>query len=518
MEQFKILSLNYFEVTKQPELFTRPYQLTMDASVPELVNRRMYGSGGLITPDVISDISGDILNPSAVGTVSAIDAKWMQQPRYGFILKVVSSNDYGVVYNYIHGYTNYDGISSNDGINAYADYDMVHYVTSVIETTPIPCVDSYGQTYEAEQLYRIYDVINDNSSEGIGLIRPTDIIDRIASNNLASTVESNFHDYNGMLPDGYDDRQDFGMYSNYDVNGYPINIPKHDVTHMSNRISKFTEYAMISDGQNNNPNLYLTNVLNKGIKDTIANRWEHNVGSQKTEYGFETNYNSNYLEETELRKNAFLSYLSSTIIQDVAPRGVFTFNDLLKVDVQGANDFSMGYVIPDDVTHVLKQAPHIGGGEFWDGTGPTTLTAWSILQTVLSIVSRGFGVMVIELTPNMIISGPDYNVGIINSWSYMNVIEQSKFVMMDMIKERIYHDVYMRHSKNGRIRLSAKIFININGDSKIYLEYGDAYGTWYTLPTVANAHVVPIVGKNENVIAETTNMFSNFISTLTKGK
>lgn len=483
-ENFFIESLTYVPLNKQSPLYARPHTLTPDGRVTNLLAERIDEAGsGILTTGLINDISSSILRPSTVAYETMINQGWMMEDRFVFILKVVSHGLGGEVNTYIQGFTNCAEINIA-GEHATVAHDLVHHISSVIETT-VAAIPTPMGLQRVEKLSKVYDVITDNTVEGIRTQRPVDIIDNIKAQAIANSVSA----YGSYVEDPYFQTQ---------------------VINATNRVNKFSEAPKTSRMDNNISALYLANVINEGVKDYKSKDYTYD-----STMDFENTYNDYSSTETILGKNRFLKFLSTVGGYSTA-RGTFTFNDLLHVDAHGANNFTVGNVMPDTMYQQFQQTPHDGGGEYWHQQDPTTIAAYSMIQSAISLTAKyGFSVAVIHVdnvyTPMIdnfaVTIGPD-------SYSYLSVGPNDKQILLESLRTRFFHEVFLVESAGGSIPVKADIYVDLIGDSKIYIEYGGGYGTWYTLPTVANNYAVPTISKDIEHLTETTNMFNNFISTV----
>lgn len=486
-EQHSIQDLWYIPLTKQPPLFMRPYNLVTSGNTAGVIGERMVNnsttqrganSGGILTPSLVSDITSQILKPSTMAYDSVIDTMWMNQSRYIFILKVASFGLGGQTNTYIQGYTDYDGISDRGMGQAYADPNMNHSISSVIETAVVELHTPMGID-RSEKLSRVYDVLkHNNTSRGIDMLRPTDVIDGVNINLMKGYVED----------------------------AYGNNTMGSIVTSAGSKLGQFSDRVETSKIDNNIGSLWFTNTINEGIKQRSIDS-----ASFDSEMSFDNGYSDYAESEALITKNRFLAMLAH-VSGDMNFKGNFSYNDLLKIDQVGANNFTLGNVKSENVMLALNNTPMLGGGEYWNGQDQATITAHSLLQSGMSIAAKfGFSFVQFEMNSKNTIFFDHTCVAIVDQSPYINVDMAGYQYLLEGMRERFFREVFAPETHNGTFPIKATLYIDILGDSKIYLEYGFDNGTWYTLPTVAKSHIVPVISTDPMSYQQTVGTFGSFL-------
>lgn len=482
-ESFHIERLMYVPLNKQQPLYLRPHTVVTTGTAANVIANRLEESGaGMLSTSLINDISREIIRPSTVAYDTIINQGWMSEDRFVFILKVRHCGLGGDTITYFQGFTNCADINIQ-GDHATAAHDLVHHISSAIETTEVVLNTPMGPN-RIEKLSRIYDVITDETKSGIYLQRPSDIINNIKSLEIAKRVN---------IGGGYFGDDDF----------------TRSVINGSNKIHQFTPRAETSKVDNNVASMYLTSVINDGLKDRKVKDYTHD-----SSFDFDPTHEDHSTVETILGKNRFLSYLSA-ITGYRTVRGNFTFNDLLNVDAYGANNFEVGNVMPETFQDAFSQTPHDGGGEYWNQQDVTTPVAYSIIQSSISLVAKyGFSMAVIHVDNRYTPMVDTCNVIISNSFSYLNVGPRDNQILLEMLRTKFFHEVFLVETGGGAMPIKADIYIDLIGDSKVYIEFGYEQGTWYTLPTVANSYAVPTISKSLEQYNGVTELFGSFIDTV----
>lgn len=510
-ETFYIDKLIFTPMTKQPALYSRPYTLHTDASIPNILMDRIDASGGgELGGSMVNDIAANIIRPSTVAYDTVANTAWMNTPRYNFMMRVVSMSPItGNECSYIQGYTDFDGVNIGYANHATAAPEMKMFVTNVIETVVTETATPLG-IKRVEKLRRVYDVVKDETIEGVCLLRPDDIIDRINAIDAHQKTSGPDSMWNDILNNdgGYVDIYGETM-TPPDMN---FNSPSIIMAGGVNR--RFTEHADVVNVDYNLSTSYFADTITQGIKQRVGDKYMRD----DFDIQFDTTTSTHIMKERELSRNRFLSYISGKI-GDIAVKGVFTYGDLYDMDPRGADNFYLTQYQSDNMHSIYSNTPGGDSVDEWYHQDPATVTAHSMLQSAISIASgKGFTYLLAEFSnQHSPIIGD--NVMILDAHSYMSesLEGRSMALLLNMVKTSLQNDMFIVESRGGALMLSGKIYIDMMGDSKIYLEYNGMPGVWKSLPTTANRHVMPTVGTDTGLVDTTAGTFGVLIDEISRG-
>ena len=471
--KFLIESLYYVTAEEYKPVYLRPYVISPKYEAVENIKEKLYETKmGKLTPSMVAQNVNNIVQPSAVGFMSPVDNDWVSQKRFIFILKV-RYYDHGMTEKclYISGFTNYDGITP-DGSSI--DFDLVHNINSVIETTRFTFNTPNGVVTQ-EKIAAIYNVIKNSYASGANLFtqRPKDVIDNI-----------NAYIYNKEL------------------------FPDLQYYNMSNTLTPYNTTAICSTMQNNVPAEYITNLINMGISAKL--------NEKILTSSYEINTNDPIINiEPSLGTNEFVRYISrlqgfKTTVNH------FHFKDLIAIDNTIVNRFVLVNVDRsfNMVNSLLSNVPR--DGEYWQGQDPVTIKAYSIIEACVSLaVSTGFTKIFFNCN-NMTNPYTNEITSIVTYYkSFLQVEETDMIALVELFKNKVINEVFIPESNNNTVQLNFDMYVDVFGTSRIFLSYAGFPGTWYTIPTFANSVFSPVVVLDNNTLENTIVQTSNLIETIT---
>lgn len=482
---FSIKKLWYIPMSTQQSLYYRPYEISGSQNVVnELGERLQQSSAGVLQNTMISDIAANIIRPSGVAFSTGFTDSWMNDGHYVFILMVSHIGINGVeIETYIQGYTDHMGISTLYGNeNAKANPQMLHKVSNIIEMSVNRVSNGFGGMMENRTLLRCYDVLSDNTADGIVTQRPDDIISGIKTQGIADKIANGSSFILG-------DDSDFNILS------------------ASNRLNEFSNRADTSKMSNNIGVELLTNVINQGVNENQQSRFMTNDTPN-----FEGSHFNDKQTEATLGDNRFLRTISSKAGFSRA-RDQFSFQDLLNIDSYGADNFQVIDINNNPYSFNAQTETY---GANWNGQDPSTPVAWSIMQGAMSNCAKyGFSAMQVRMdNRHNPILGNNIVLGNYNNMLGLNYMGEE--VLLNSFKQKMFQDVFMVESYGGAYPLSADVYVDFFGDTKVKLQFADEFEKWYIMPSVLNRHVVPVVSLNHDILSHNQRIFSNMIDVVTE--
>lgn len=466
---FTIEDLIYIPMGNYVPMFNRPYIVNATGSAVDTISERMRNCmSGKVTPNIVSGIASDIIQPSAIGYGTIINNDWVSNKKYIFLLKIKSIDATGVEINsYIQGYTDYDGITNSGHI----DTNLNHYINIVIETS-IMTVNTPLGVIRKEKLYKIYNVFFNGGYEEVYTQRPSDVLENINISNL-----SNF-----------------------------IRDPGMNIKYMGNYINSIDTKAISSSVNNNITTEYLSNIINAGIlsqkdKDVFINSYE--ITGE--------NSPSVIAPEPNIYDNRFLKFISR-MAGFKTVREVFKFQVLMNIDPTIYNRFKVINITKNYIDPTISNTPEVG--DYWNGQDPVTIKAYSLIENSVSMVTKyGFNKMFF-IASNM--SNPIGNVDVVitNFNSFINLDEQEFNYLLELFKEKFVTEIFLNETNAGIIPMHMECYIDLLGTSKINLSFAGYPQNWYTIPTFANSIFSPVVTIDKNSMDYTSQQLANVIDSL----
>lgn len=473
-ENFIIEDLTYIPLGQHNPMFVRPYTITASASAVQTIADRYHDNRtGKITGNMIHDVAGEMIQPSANGIETVVNRDWVSTQRYIFIMKVSWVDTYGQQMKcYIQGFTEYDGISNSGNI----DNNMQHYVNSVIETFCLEIPTPHG-IMRREKLMKFYNVISNRTPFNDSYMftqRPIDLIENIDLISMKSLMDNGGNNY-----------------SAYNMNNY-----------MSGMESK----VVGSQVDNAVPTTYLAKILNTGV---LSNK-SRDIFTSSYSIGDSSGLEGK-IPEPSVNDNRFMKYLS-TIIGTRTVQNTFTFNALFSIDNTIYNRFKVIQLNKNYVDVSMSQTPDIG--EYWHGQDPVTLKAYSLLESAVAMVTKyGFSKMIFTATNTDNPMGL-CNMYIMNFFTFLGIEEHDQITLLEMFKAAFEVDVFMSETVSSKIPLHAEFYVDLMGTSKVFLQYAGYPGNWYTAPTGANSFFNPVVTYDQNALDYSTQSVMSVIDTV----
>lgn len=469
-DNFIIESLYYFPLGAALPVYTRPFVVSATGrGVETIVDRVSRAKSGVVGSDIVSGVMGEILQPSAVGEMCAVDNTWVGTRRYAFMMKVRAIDAVGSEINsYIQGHTNYDGINEHTGS---IDTQLVHHINNIIETTSMTLNTPMG-LYRKEKLSAVYNVFSSCSYEYYTQ-RPTDVIE-----NISLTEATNF------LNDNNSD-----MFSSFNV---------------GNTVNAFNKNVISSSVGNNVGTDFLCRVINGGVqkqkeRSIFLNSYEVN----------DTGNSSVHLLEPSINDNRFVKYLSRlggylTVMDN------FTFSQLMSIDPTVYDRFLLLNPTKTFINPIVANTPETG--DYWHGQDPVTLKAYSLIESSVSLAMKyGFQKLTFEAS-NMLDPTCTPTVWITGFDSMIQLDDADMGYLLEIFKSKFITDIFVSESNAGTLPLTVKMFVDLLGTSKIYLEYAGFHGNWYTIPTSANSLFSPVTTTSAQTLDVVTDQFGKMIN------
>ena len=475
-ENFYIEKLIYLPMGTQHPMYNRPYVVNATQQAVETIADRMYETkSGKVTPSLINDVAGCILQPSAVGYQTAINSTWVGTKRYVFLMKVVVIDAFGVQTNsYFQGYTEYDGITNTGNI----DEHLVHYVNNVLETRSFEMQTPMG-IVRREKLTKIYNVMTNGSMGGSADVytqRPSDILENINVLNMAGVMEKS------------------------DVMAYNLN----------NYMTPFSGSTVTSSVDNNITTEYLSKILTTGM---LANRSKDVfINSSPDSYSInDQNSIEGRIPEPSINDNRFLKYLSR-MGGFMNVRETFKFGQLMQIDNTIYNRFTVAKLTKDYVNPLTACTPEVG--DYWTGQDPVTVKAYSLIEASVALaVKYGFSNLYFTAS-NMATPTGMAEVFITNFNSFINLEEHDFNFLLEIFKDKFITEIFLNETNAGTLPLHMEMYVDLLGTSKINLSFAGYPSNWYTVPTTANSMFSPVLTIDRNSFDVTSQHLGTVIDAL----
>lgn len=471
--QFIIEELIYIPMGTHNPMFNRPYQINVtENAIGTLQDRMCEMNSVIVTPAMLTDLTGDMLQSSSVAYNTRIDTSWVSQRRFIFLLKVRSVEPGGIeILSYIQGYTEYDGISDQGNI----DLNLNHVINNVIETTNYVTRTPMGVS-QTEKLYRIYNVMGSDGVSEYYTQRPTDIM---------QTIEAT---------------ERYNSYQMSEMDQFQL---------ASSTISPYNNKTVGSLTDNSVGSEFLSKTLSSGIlahksRDIVVGSFEVNDQSST----------DTTLPEPSISDNRFIKALSVGKGQ-MATSALFTFSQLQQFDNTIYDRFKVINLTKDYVDVNMLNTPDVG--EFWKGQDPVTVKAYSLLESSVAMaVKYGFSKLYF-VASNMMNPTAAMTVYITYFQSFMKIDDAGFNSLLEIFKEKFSTDIFMSETSAGRIPLHMECYVDLLGTSKVLLEYAGYPSTWYTVPTTANSAFSSVVTPDGNALSTLADNFGSLTQALTSG-
>lgn len=469
-DRFHVEKLDYLPAGSYQPMPVRPYTFSpTDSALGQIVDRMERFKSGSVTTGILSGLTEGILAPSAVGFDSAVNAQWVATPRYAFFLKVRSFDAVGLEEcHYIFGFTDQEGVSP---INGVTNPEMSFTINNVITTGAYTIQTPMGLQRQ-EKLLSHFNTIHSTQGENLYTQRPLDIFQTLS---LQQT-------------------------SNY-LGGGVVPQPTQGM------VGPYTNNTVSSASENSIATQYLSKILTNGMHVNKMNEVHMNS------YNIESDDRvSRYFAEQSIMDNKFVRMLNR-VAGFLEPRPIFLFRDLMRVDPR-----------VDDISRVLQDNDHYRNplakntpdvGEHWHGQDVDTLKAHSVLEASVAMATKyGFTKLSFSAT-NKVVTSAEPSVNILNFNSFLDVDDQTYYVLCDNFKQRFVDEIFLNETDMGRRPIFLEIHVDLLRSSKIYIEYYSNYGKWYTLPTFANSTFTSILTNDNNMVLDAATNLDHVIAHIT---
>lgn len=470
-ENFLIEELKYIPMGEHTPVFTRPYIVSVSGDAVENLIDRTYGAGkGIITTNDVASLTGQFIQPSAVGEHSVINQNWVTEPKFIFILKVRVVDFMGVTtVSYIHGFTNYNGIS----MQGTADPQMLHQINGIIETSLYEIPTPMG-VIRKEKLYKVYSVHSGNQSTlEYYTQRPIDILENV------------------QLTAASDSMREVGN--------------TVDFMNVSSIINEFTGNVVSSKASNNIGTEYLTDILNAGVaeqksRDIFVSSYEVKDDSAK----------GTKILEPSINDNRFVKYMSKVMQMQIVGN-TFEFATLTFIDPTIASRFLL-INITKGYNTLTAHTPEVG--EYWHGQDPVTVKAYGLIESMVAMATRyGLGKVFFYAT-NMNDPTGAFEIAVTSVNSFISIPDDELVFLVELFKNKVVADILIGETSGGVIPIFLEMYVDLMGTSKIRLQYAGFPDTWYTIPTSANSLFSPITTSDYNNLDTSSRKFGALIDTV----
>ncbi len=471
-DTFVIEDLIYIPLGNQNPVFCRPYVVSTTSDAVETISERLSETrSAKITPNVLAGVTSQILQPATVGYASGVNNDWVSTRRFIFVLKVKAIDAMGAeIVSYIHGYTNYDGITNTGNV----DNNLSHHINNVIETTMMAIPTPQG-VVRSEKLYKIYNVFSSQGHNDLYTQRPSDILENMNVLNLGAMVGGD-----GLI----------------------------EVSSSSNQLNNYIPGTISSSVDNSVGSEYLSKILTTGV--LVNKSRDIHLGSYEIS---EQNSVDSRIPEPSINDNRFIKYLSRAAGYRFTS-DTFNFEQLMRIDNTVFNRFKLINITKDYVNPVMASTPEVG--DYWHGQDMVTVKAYSLIESSVALATKyGFNKLYFTAS-NMSSPTMTPEVFITNFNSFMNLHEQDFNYLLEIFKRKFMEEVFLSETNSGTIPMHLEAYVDLLGTTKINLTYAGFPTNWYTIPTTANSLFSPVVTIDRETFDYTTHQLSTVIDTLSQ--
>lgn len=469
-DQFNIEKLEYLPAGYYNPMPVRPYTFAPTSEALTTITDRMtqYKTGKVST-GVLTGVTNGILQPSTVAFASAVNQSWIQVPRFAFFMKVRRVDAVGLEEcHYFFGYTDHEGVNMHTGAT---NPDMIFYVNNVITTGAYTLQTPMGLQRQ-EKLLSHYNTIHSTGGENLYTQRPLDIFETLS---LQQT--SNY------LGPGISAQPTVGQIGPY----------------TNNTVSSACENSIGAE--------YLSKILTSGMQVNAMKEIHMNSYNVESDDRI-----SRYFAEESMMSNAFIRTINR-LAGFNEPRPMFTYHDLIRMDASVDSRARLWQKEEVYKNPIYQNTPEVG--EHWYGQDPDTVKAHPIIEASVALATKlGFTKLSFTATNK---SGPmaEIVVAITNWTSFLEIDEQSFYVLCEHFKQQFIDQVFLNETQMGRQPLFVEIHVDMVRSSKIYIEYFSNHGVWYTLPTFANSAFSSVLTNDANMVADAAVQLNNVIDHIT---
>lgn len=428
------------------EMYNRPYVSNTSPSViNELQDRLVNNGGGVITPELLSGLSNQIITPSAVplGTIH-IPNGW-NETRMLFILELEILKLGITTIMYIQGYTDYMGVS----LQGTLDEEMYFYINSYTSVRRdylnTPTGERYTDTIIETGHLIGGKLVSDMGGVNAQLMRPFDVMSGIE---IAYTTN---HIYND--------------------------------THVVNTATMVTpNMGMSANKAYNLPSNYLASLLQEyKLGDLSSGNNNDNIGA--------ISYSKSTLGERPIQENSFIRFIS---IETGNPSSTYFQLKHLQVLEPYLSQKTTANFIGTAHRGDLHTA---GSSEFWNGSDIITDIANKIMVGTSSLISERLLTFLSFTASNRTIGG-DPLVTIISGKSLCNINLINQY---EMFKYKFIRSLMNDLSHGNSIAYTLTMEVNLLNESRLRLQWDSYPPIDYVLPNFADNAIIPTFTQSMDV-------------------
>lgn len=469
-DKFYIDKLEYLPAGYYQPMPVRPYTFSPTAEALNTISERMQQhKTGKVSTGVLAGVTSGILQPASVAFDSAVNQSWIQVPRFAFFMKVRKFDMMGLEEGiYLFGYTDHDGVNMATGST---NPEMVFYVNNIIRTGAYVVQTPMG-LQRHEKLLAHFNTIHATNGANLYTQRPLDIFETLTVHQSAPY--------------------------------YGEGVTLHAA---GSQVGPYTANTVSSSVENSIASEYLSKILTSGIQAN-ATREIHMSSYEPTR----DDRVSRFFVEQSMMDDAFIRKINA-IAGYVSPRPMFAYKHVLQIDPtidQRARLWAREEVYQNPI---YQNTPEVG--EHWYGQDPDTVKAHSIIEASVALATKmGFTKLSFTAT-NKASPMAEIMVAITNWTSFLEVDEQSFYVLCEHFKQTFIDEIFLNESSMGRQPLFVEVHVDMVRASKIYIEYFSPHGTWYTLPTFANSAFTSVLTNDGNMLTDAAIQLNNVIEHIT---
>jgi len=436
----------------------------LTAVATSIVDKAQQGS---IDTATIASIGNSFLTRSSEPIASAPIVNGWNQTRARFMMKVILTSPIGTTNPlFILGYTNYDGLTTNN-----LDPNMEFYVNNIVKGRNQVYQTAFGNQNNLQQV-GTQQIFTNNSGQ-----KPSSPFGNY-SNNGDTLVMSPMHIYQAIGT--------AGIYNN--ESGYPNSI-------LDNRF-KTTPGGVSAPKKINVAPTYVATVLNSYISGSESEEFDSlSIDSAIRHY-----VNSHPFESTSLEENDFFAALDAIRHNSIYSQNKFTLSELQRLDPNVNNVITQ--IAPDNEhTYICNNSNH------WIGTDMNTVSASMVASSVPSLMTEQMISFIRFKSTNHTVDGRPQTT-ILFGGGFAQCDMQLNYERFKAAFELfVVNDITYGNSIGYMVDVSC----HLDGQTTINIKMDNLPETLFSYPTFADALISPVLTTDKNHIFNVANDFGNLV-------
>ncbi len=447
IESMTVTKLVMSATGRHQPMYYRPFVAHASQEMfDDVINRAHHANATLLNSNMLANISGSLLSPSANAVGVAKDSAWWDEPRYRFMMEVEVITSLGSVsLIYLQGHTDYLGVSQSGHI----DPRMNYTINSIIETNRVTHSTPYG-VQSRDLMTNNYQLLQDTNPE----------------NNWANV---------GTRPSvSLQSQRPIDLYHglNAGLLGYS------EANSIDTRT--FISLAPLESSRSNaNPGEYLSRSINAYVQ-----------AAQNVDYAgsFDSIVNQaiGLTLEPEISRNMFIRAIRN--IEPSVALNVFS-HSALRVLSPNVDQIAQvnNRVVREHQPQAFSTPEH---GEYWHGADFETNLAVKLVQIVTTLMSKYFLSKVEFSSGNLGLLGAPITI-FHKVLSFTSMDDIATFV--EFFKQEFEYTVLIDLTMNNQVLLELDVFIDMYGTSKVAVGLNGQSKVWYVAPSYCDSMWSPMI-------------------------